>query len=177
MAFVSLEWSSDVGTEVALGKGIRTAGVVGGWDFSLWAPGPSEFLPHTILSPLKHTALMSLFSCSVMSNSLWPHELQHARLLCPSLSPGVCSILCPSSRWCHPTISSYVIPFSSCLRSFPVSQLFTSGSWSILCIKFGEWVPPQMGTRDGRWRDTNLNKMLFKIFNRIYLQIMTERCF
>ena len=116
------------------------------------------------------------FSHSVVSDSLWPRGL-HARLPCPSLTPGAYSNLSPSSWWCHPTISSYVIPFSSCLRSFPVSQLFTSGSWSILCVKFGEWVPPQMGTRDGRWRDTNLNKMLFKIFNRIYLQIMTERCF
>ena len=72
-----------------------------------------------------------------MSNSLWPHGLQHTRLLCPLPSPRVCSNSCPLSRWCHPTISSSVLPFSSCLQSFPVSgsyllhRLFTSGSWSI----------------------------------------------
>ena len=63
--------------------------------------------------------------------------MQHARLPCPSLSPGVCSDSCPLSRWCHPTISSSVVPFSSHLQSFPVSasfqmsQLFTSGGQSI----------------------------------------------
>ena len=54
-----------------------------------------------------------LFTCSVMSNSLWPHELQHARLPCPSPSPGVCLHSCPLSRWYYPTISSSVAPFSS----------------------------------------------------------------
>ena len=72
-----------------------------------------------------------------MSNSLWFHGLQHARLPCPSPTPGACSNSCPSSQWCHLTISSSVIPFSSCLQSFPasgsfpVSQFFTSGSRSI----------------------------------------------
>ena len=66
-----------------------------------------------------------------------PYGLQHARLPCPSLSPGVCSNSCPLSWWYHPTISSSVVPFSSCLQSFPasgsfpVSQLFTSGGQSI----------------------------------------------
>ena len=58
-----------------------------------------------------------------MSDSLQPHELQHARLPCPSPTPGACSNSCPSSQWCHPTISSSVIPFS-CLQSFPVSRSF-----------------------------------------------------
>ena len=77
------------------------------------------------------------FNCSVMSDSLWPHGLQRARLLCPSLSPRVCSNSCPLSRWCHPTISSSVIPVSSRVQSFPasgsfpVSQLFTSGGQSV----------------------------------------------
>ena len=76
------------------------------------------------------------FSCSV-SNSLQPHGLQQARLPCPSPSPGVCSNSCPLSWWCHPTILSSVVPFSSCLQSlsasgsFPMSQFFTSGSQSI----------------------------------------------
>ena len=59
-----------------------------------------------------------------MSNSLWTHELQYARLLCPLLSPGVCSDSCPLSRWCHPTISSSVAPFSSFPQSFPASESF-----------------------------------------------------
>ena len=66
--------------------------------------------------------------------SLQPHELQHTRLLCPSLSPRVCSNSCPLSQWCHPTISFSVTPFSSCLQSFPssfpVSQPFASGGQS-----------------------------------------------
>ena len=70
------------------------------------------------------------FSRSVVSDSLRPHESQHARPLCPSPTPGVYSNSCPSSRWCHPAISSSVAPFSSCRqslpasRSFPMSQLF-----------------------------------------------------
>ena len=77
------------------------------------------------------------FSRSVVSDSLWPHELQHARPPCPSPTPRVHSNPCPSSQWCHPTISSFVIPFSSCPQSFPasgsfpMSQLFASGGQSI----------------------------------------------
>ena len=77
------------------------------------------------------------FSRSVVSDSLWPHEPQHARPPCPSSSPGVHPNPCPLSRWCHPTISSSVVPFSSCPRSFPasgsfpMSQLFASGGQSI----------------------------------------------
>ena len=77
------------------------------------------------------------FSCSVMSDSLRPHGLQHARPPCPSPTPGVYSHSCPLSRWCHPTISSSVVPFSSCPQCFPASgsfqmnQLFASGGQSI----------------------------------------------
>ena len=75
------------------------------------------------------------FSCSVMSNSLPPHGLQHARLPCPSTTPRAYSNSCPLSRWCHPNISSSVVPFSSDPQSFPasgffpMSRLFTSGGW------------------------------------------------
>ena len=61
--------------------------------------------------------LLLLFSRSVVSDSLWPHGLQHARLPCPSPSPRGCSSSCPLSQWCHPSISSSVVPFSSCLQS------------------------------------------------------------
>ena len=78
-------------------------------------------------------------SCSVPKScpNLQPHWLQHARLFCPSLSPGVCSNSCPLSQWCHPTILSSVVTFSSCpesfpaSRSFPMSWLLASGSQSI----------------------------------------------
>ena len=76
--------------------------------------------------------LLLLFSHSVVSDSLWPHGLQQARLPCPSPSPGACSNPCPLSRWCHPTILSSVSPCSSCLQSFLatgsflMSQLFAS---------------------------------------------------
>ena len=77
------------------------------------------------------------FSCSVVSNSLWPHRLQHTRPPCPSPTPRAYSSTWPLSQWCHPTISSSVIPFSSCLQSFPASwsfpmtQFFASGGQNI----------------------------------------------
>ena len=96
-----------------------------------------------------------LFSHLVMSNSLQPHRLQHTRLPSPSLSPRDCSNSCPLRQWCHPTISSSVIPFSSHLQSFPasgsfpMSQLFASGgqstgvsaSASVLPINIQDWFP------------------------------------
>ena len=84
-----------------------------------------------------HHGSVSQFSHSVVSDSLGPHGLQHARLPCPSPTPRVYSNSSPLSRWCHPTISSSVIPFSSHLQSFlssgsfPMNQLFTSGGQSI----------------------------------------------
>ena len=83
------------------------------------------------------TASSVQFSPSVVSESLWPHEPQHAGPPCPSPTPGVHPNPCPLSRWCHPAISSSVIPFSSCPQSFPasesflMSQLFASGGQSI----------------------------------------------
>ena len=91
------------------------------------------------------------FSCSVVSDSLWPHGLQHAKLPCPSPTPGAYSNSCPLSWWCHPTISS-VVPFSSHLQSFPasgsfqISQLFASGVQSI-GVSASTSVPP-MNTQD-----------------------------
>ena len=82
------------------------------------------------------------FSHSVVSDSLWPHGPQHARLSCLSPTPGVHPKPCPSSRLCHPTISSFVVPFSSCPQSFPasgsfqMSQLSASGGQSICVSSF-----------------------------------------
>ena len=90
-----------------------------------------------------------------MSSFLQPHEPQHTRPPCPSPNPGVYSNPCPLSQWCHPTISSPVIPFSSCLQSFPalgslqMSQLFASGgqsigvsaSTSVLPVNTQDWFP------------------------------------
>ena len=83
-----------------------------------------------------------LLSCSVMSISLQPHELHHARLPCPSPTPRACSNSCPLSRWCHPTISSSVVPFSSCSQPFPASRsclmswFFASGGQSYWSFSF-----------------------------------------
>ena len=101
---------------------------------------------------------VSQFSCSVVSDSLRPHGLQHSRLPCPSPTPGACSNSRPLSQWCHPTISSSVICFSSCPQSFPasgsfpMSQLFTSGdqsigvsaSASVLPMNIQDWFPLEL---------------------------------
>ena len=98
---------------------------------------------------------VSKFSRSDMSDSLWPHGPQHARPPCSSPIPGVYSNSCPLSQWCHPTISSSVITFSSCLQSFPasasfqMSQFFSSGgqsigtsaSASVLPMNIQDWFP------------------------------------
>ena len=94
---------------------------------------------------------VQLLSCV----SLWPHGLHHARLPCPSPTPRACSNSCPLSQWCHPTISSSVVPFSSCPESFPasgsfpMSQFFASGdhsigisaSASVLQVNIQDWFP------------------------------------
>ena len=98
---------------------------------------------------------LNQFSCSVVSDSLQPHGLQHTRPPCPSATHRVYSNSCPSTRWCHPTISSSVIPFSSCLQSFPASGSFqmslffasndqsigVSASASVLPMNIQDWFP------------------------------------
>ena len=95
------------------------------------------------------------FSCSVVYDFLWHHGLQHARLPCPSPTPRAYSNSCPSSQWCHPTISSSVFPFSSHLQSFPASESFpmshffasggqsigVSASTSVLPVNIQDWFP------------------------------------
>ena len=126
-------------------------------------PSPTPGACSTIESVLPSKNLFSLlviccsiqFSCSVVSDSLWPHEPQHTRPPCPSAIPRVYSNSCPSSQWCHPAISSSLIPFCSCPQSFPasgsfpMSQLFTwggqsigvSASVSVLPMNTQDWSP------------------------------------
>ena len=108
------------------------------------------------------TKMVYIWSIRLQFNSvtqscltLWPHRLQHVRLPCPSWTPGACSNSCPLSQWCHPTTPSSVIPFSSCLQSFPesgsfpVSQFFAPGgqsigasaSASVLPMNIQDWFP------------------------------------
>ena len=119
------------------------------------------------------------FSCSVMSNSLRPHELQHARPPSPSPTPGVHANSCPSSRWCHPTISSSVVPFSSCPQSlpasgtFPMSQLFpwdgqsngVSALASVLPMNTQDWSPLEWTG----WTSLQ-SKGLSRVFSNITVQ-------
>ena len=118
-------------------------------------------MPNYKLELRIHTLTLSFssvqFSCSVMSDSLRPDELQHARPPCPSTTPGVHSDSCPSSQWCHPAISSSVVPFFFCPQSlpasefFPMSQFFTwdgqiigvSALASVLPKKFQGWSPSE----------------------------------
>ena len=95
------------------------------------------------------------FSCTVVSDSLWPHGLQHSRLPCPSPTPRAYSNSYPLSWWCLPTISSSVIPFSSCLQSFPASEYFSTSQFfalggqssgvsalaSVLPMNIQDWFP------------------------------------
>ena len=119
-----------------------------GWRSEAW-----NYFDRTLHN--RHTSCWVRFSCSVVSDSLRPHELQHTRPPCPSPTPRVYPNSCPLSQWCHPTISSTVIPFSSCLQSFPtsgsfqMSQTFTSGgqntgvsaSTSVLPMNTQDWFP------------------------------------
>ena len=119
------------------------------------------------------------FSCSVVSDSLRPHKLQHARPPCPSPTPGVHSNSRPLSQWCHPAISSSVVPFSSCTQSlpasgsFPMSQLFAWGGQSIGVSALASFVP--MNTQDWSplgwtgWISLQ-SKGLSRVFSNIIVQ-------
>ena len=121
------------------------------------------------------------FSCSVMSDSLWPPGLQHARLPCPSPTPRAYSNSCPLSRWCHPTISSSVVPFSSLLQSFPASGSFpmsqffalgggqsigVSASASVLSMNIQDWFPSGL---------TGLISLQSKGFSRVFSNTTVQK--
>ena len=124
----------------------------------LLSPSPLafNFSQHEVFSNESALHISSVqFSHSVVSDSLRPHEWQHARPPCPSPTPGAFSNWCPSGRWCHPSISSSVVPFSSCLQSFPASGSFqfsqffplggqsigASASASVLPMNIQDWFP------------------------------------
>ena len=126
--------------------------------FSLLYIWTLNVVTKTIICLLYKLNLFSVsvqFSYSVVSDSLWPHGPQHTRLPCLLPTPGVYSNSCPLSRWCHPIILASVVPFSSCLQSFPasgsflMSQFFTSGgqrigvsaSASVLPMNIQDWFP------------------------------------
>ena len=120
------------------------------------------------------------FSCSVMSDYLRPHEPQHTRPPCPLPTPGVHPNPCPLCQWCHPTISSSVVPFSSCPQSFPasgsfpMSQLFTSGGQSI-GVSASTSGPP-MNTQDWsplEW--TGWISLLFKGLSRVFTNTTVQK--
>ena len=118
------------------------------------------------------------FSRSVVSNSLWPHESQHARPPCPSPTPGIHSDSCPSIQWCHPAISSSVIPFSSCPQSlpasefFPMSQLFAWGGQSIGVSALASFPPKKsQGWSPSEWTWISLQcKGLSRVFSNTTVQ-------
>ena len=134
-------WVQSLGWKDTLEKGMVThSSILTGeshgqkslMGYSPWGHKESD-TTEWLTYPKNKTIISIQFSCSVMSDSLWPHGLQHTRPPCPSPTPGVYPNSCSLSRWCHPTISSSVVPFSSHLQSFPasgsfqMSQLFTSG--------------------------------------------------
>ena len=126
---------------------------------------------------LLHTSVQ--FSRSVMCDSLWPYGLQDARLSCPSPTPGACSNSCPLGQWYHPTVSSSVIPFSSCLQSspasgsFPLDQFFASGGQSIGVSASASVLPKNIQDWFSlgwtRWMSLQ-SKGLSRVFSKITVQ-------
>ena len=123
---------------------------------------------------------MLLFSRSVVSDSLQPHGPQHTRPPCPSPTPGVHPNSCPLSRWCHPTISSSVVPFSSCLQSFPasgsfpMSRLFPSGGQSIGASGSASVIP----MNNQGWfllGLTGLISLLSKVLSRVFSSTTVQK--
>ena len=132
-------WEKDLNV-VYLSLGLfRTVNILKMTMKTINGEGNAENAKEVLKLPGKINKVLSSvqFNRSILPNSLWPHEPKHARPPCPSPTPGVHPNPCPLSRWCHPTISSSTVPFSSRPQSFPasesfqMSQLFTSGSQSI----------------------------------------------
>ena len=132
----------------------------------------------SVFMPVMAVPLL-LFSSSVVSDSLIPYGLQDARISCPSLSAGACWNSCPLNQWCHPTISSFVIPFFSCLQSFPASRSFptfwlfksssqsigASASASVPSVNIQDWFPLELTG----WISLQ-SKGLLKVFSNTAVQ-------
>ena len=128
--------------------------------------------------PLKKKAYQ--ISRSVMSDSLWPHESQHDRPPCPTPTPGVHWDSSPSSKWCHPAISSSVVPFSSCLQSlpasesFPMSQLFAWGGQSTGASAWASFLPKKsQGWSPSEW--TGWISLQSKEFSRVFSNTTVQK--
>ena len=133
-------------------KNINPSSQVLGFSYSI---SPTYIMKPIYITVVGTWVSSVQFSFAIVSNSLRPRGLQHTRLPCPSSTAGAYSNSCPLSRWCHPTISSSVIPFSSCLQSFPssgcfqMSQFFKSGGQSVgvsvsasfLPMNIQDWFP------------------------------------
>ena len=129
---------------------VVTPQVLSPWHFNLFSIYQ--------IYPCYHFLVSVQFSCSVVSDSLWPHESQHARPPCPSPTPRVHSDSRPLSQWCHPAISSSVVPFSSCPQSLPasesspMSQLFTWGGQSTGVSALASFLPKKsQGCSPSEW--------------------------
>ena len=142
------------------------------WPFPvLWPCWVFQICWHVMFSSVQ-------FSRSVVSDSLRPHESQHARPPCPSPTPGVHSDSCPLSQWCHPAISSSVIPFSSCpqslpaSKSFPMSQLFAWGSQSTGVSALASFLPKKSQVwSSSEWAGwISLTKGLSRVFSNTTVQ-------
>ena len=128
---------------------------------------------------IKALPSVSQLSRSVVSDSLWPHESQHVRPPCPSSTPGIHSNSCPSSQWCHPAISSSVVPFSSCPQSlpasesFPMSQLFAWDGQSIGVSALASFLPKKsQGWSPSEWTGwiSSQSKGLSRVFSNTTVQ-------
>ena len=148
-------------------------------QFPIWIPSPRR--PGSLRSTARWLILLLLllFSRSVVSGSFWPHGLQHTRLSCPSPTPGVHPNPCPLSQWCHPTISSSAVPYSSCPQyfptwgSFPMSQLFASGGQGIGASASASVIPTNIqGRFPLGWTGwiSLLSKGLSKVFSNTIVQ-------
>ena len=128
-----------------------------------------------------HNFFSVQFSHSVVSDSLRPHESQHSRPPCPSPSPGVHSDSCPLSHWCHPAISSSVVPFCSCLQSlrasesFPVSHLFSWGGQSTGVSALASFLPKKsQGWSPSEW--TGWISLHSKGLSRVFSNTTVQKC-
>ena len=124
------------------------------------------------------------FSHSVVSDSLRPHKPQHARPPCPSPTPGVHSDSCPSSQWCHPAISSSVVPFSSCPQSlpasesFPMSQLFSWGGQSTGVSALASFLPKKsQGWSPSEWTGWISLQSIANVYLGLFWSRNCKKCF